>query len=162
MPIVETSYARVVDRACELGCPVPEGIAVLPENFCSASSRQSLLVRAEIAALRSLFEERDLALASFFRAGERTTFGHDSAVSWEASLFVPAAFVERRPDAVPTALWLISNHLAEFFKGRAGGTISLTFVVERKSDRVCRRLAYEGNPAGLMSLADRVLEVAWR
>jgi len=162
LSIVETLYVRVADRACELGCQMPEGIAILPENFCSATSRQSLLVRAETAALRPLFEDRELSLESFFRAGEHAAFGHDNGASWEASLFVSAAFVERRPDAVPTALWLISNHLMEFVKGHAGRTISLAFVVERKSDGMCRRLAYEGSSAGLMSLADRVLEVVWR
>lgn len=162
MSIVETLYIRVVDRACELGCDMPEGIAVLPENFCSATSRQALLVRAEITPLRSLFEDRALSLGSFFRAGEHTTFGHDNGVSWEASLFASSAFVERRPDAVPAALLLISNHLVEFFRGHAGRKVTLAFVVERKSDGMCRKLTYEGDAAGIVALADRVYEVARR
>ena len=162
MSIVETLYAPVADRACELGCQMPEGIAILPENFCSAASRQALLVRAETTPLRFLFEDRSFPLESFFRAGEHTTFGHDSGISWEVSLFVPSAFVERRPDAVPAALQLISNHLVEFFKGHAGRKVTLSFVVERKSDRMCRKLTYEGDAAGIVALAHHVHEVARR
>ena len=162
MSIVETLYVRVSDRAMELGCSMPEGIAILPENFCSATSRQAFLVRAETTPLRSLFEDRALPLESFFRAGEHTTFGHDNGICWEASLFVPSAFVEGRPDAVPTALLLISNHLVEFFKGHAGRKVALAFVVERKSDGMCRKLTYEGDAAGIVALADHVREVARR
>ena len=162
MSVVESLYVRVADRACELGCSMPGGIAILPENFCSATSRQALLVRAETAALRSLFEDRDLPLESFFRAGEHATFGHDNGMSWEASLFVPSAFVERRPDAVPAALMLISNHLREFFKSSAGRKVSLVFVVERRSDGMCRKLTYEGDAAGIVALADHVHEIARR
>jgi hypothetical protein len=162
VPIVETLYARVVDRACELGCEMPDGLAILPENFCSASSRQSLLVRAEAGPLRALFEERNLTLGSFFPAGERTTFDRGDGIGWEASLFVSAAFVERRPDAVPAALSLISRYLEEFLQNHAVRKIGLSVVVERKKDGMCRRLAYEGDAAGLPSLAGHIAEVVRR
>lgn len=138
---------------------MPEGIAVLPENFCEAQSRLSLVVQAEGVALRNLFEDDGIPLESFFPLGEHATSGHDSGLAWKASLFVPASVTVRDPDAVARTVTRISAHLADSFKGHPEKRIALVIVVEQNGAG-CRKLTYEGGARDVSMLTERVLEVA--
>ncbi|HTT98971.1 MAG TPA: hypothetical protein VMF58_13040, partial [Rhizomicrobium sp.] len=141
MSVVETLYAPVRHRAIELGCAMPDGIAVLPENFCESQSRLSLLVQADSIALRNLFEDGGAPLQSFFPLGEHTTSGHGNGLAWTVSLFVPATVTARDPDAVARTISRISAHLADIFKGHPEKRIALVIVVEQ-NDASCRKLTY--------------------
>jgi hypothetical protein len=154
--ILESEYVHVADRAAELGCAMPDGLALMPDNFHVAQSRHDLVVRAEGVALRALFERSMVPLGSFFRPGERPVFGHDGDLDWEAGLFVSA----RHGDAAATALVLISGHLEAFFLGRRRNHVGLALVVERRRDGTCRKLTYRGDAAGLAALASRARQVA--
>jgi hypothetical protein len=140
---------------------MPEGIAVLPENFCEATSRLSLSVRAESVTLRNLFEDDGTPLESFFSLGEHAAFGHDNGLAWEASLFVPASIVTRDPDAVTRTMTRISAYLADFFKGHPEKRIALVVVAEQ-SHAGCRKLTYEGGVRDVSTLTERILEAARR
>ena len=91
MPIVESLYVPVLYRATELGCAMPENIAILPDNFCEANSRLELMVRAESVTLRNLFENASAPLENFFPLGEHIVTGHRDGLAWEACLFVPTS-----------------------------------------------------------------------
>jgi hypothetical protein len=159
MSVTEMEYIRVSDRAAEIGCHVPE-IAIMPENFSSARTHNELRVRGEGVTLRSVLESANFPLGSFFPAAERAVFGHENFVAWEASLFVSASLMKREPYAVAVALSIIANHLNDYFKGHAGSKICLTLIVERKRDRTCRKITYEGDVIELRSLAERIGKVA--
>lgn len=161
MSIVESLYVPVRHRAAELGCAMPDGIAVLPENFCEAASRLSLSVRAESVTLRNLFEDAGMPLESFFPLGEHTAFGHDHGLAWEASLFVPANLIAHDPDAVTRTMERISAYLADFFKGHPEKRIALVVVAEQ-DHAGCRKLTYEGGVRDIATLTERILEVARR
>ncbi len=75
MPVTETGYLCVADRVAELGLHVPNGFAILPDNFAQAASSTDFRLRAEAAAVRSLFWGRQLPLENLrtrddVRAGE--------------------------------------------------------------------------------------------
>jgi hypothetical protein len=154
--ILESEYVHVADRAAELGCAMPDGLALMPDNFHIAPSRHDLVVRAEGVALRALFEQSAIPLGSFYRAGEHPVFGHDGNLHWEAGLFVSAA----HGHTAAQALTLIAGHLDDFFKGRRDRQVGLALVVERRRDRTCRKLTYRGDTAGLAELAHRARQVA--
>ncbi len=160
MSITESLYVPVRYRAMELGCAMPEGIAVLPDNFCEANSRLGLSVRAEAITLRNLFENASSPLESFFPLGEHATFGHEVGLAWEACLFVPGKLVARDSSAVANAVALISAYLSDFFKGHLERQIRLIVVVERKRSADCRKLTYEGRVSGVSLLTARILEAA--
>jgi hypothetical protein len=132
----------------------------MPENFMMAPSRLELLVRAESATLRELFESTKTPLGSFFPLGEHPTFGHDNNLNWEASLFISADVTRSDPSAVTMALTRITEHLSTFFRGHAGKKVRLSLVVERGRDRSCRKLTYEGEAGGLLALAEGVRKIA--
>ncbi|MEI9932712.1 MAG: hypothetical protein WDM89_19800 [Rhizomicrobium sp.] len=131
----------------------------MPDNFCTTTSRENLLARAEGLALRHRLEDTDSQLDSFFRVGERTIPANDSTHTWEASFFVPAEISARNPRAIPILLNTIASYLNDL-KGSTNRQISLILVVERGSDGTCRKLTYRGGIAGLSGLAAQVEAVA--
>jgi hypothetical protein len=154
--LFETTDVHVRERAAQLGCLVPDAIAIMPENFFSAPSRHEFRVRTESVTRRALFEDGGCPLGSFVPVGEHAVFCHDSVAHWEASLFVPGS---KRP-AINTALALISRHLAEFFRGPSAVTVRLSLVVELFADGLCWKFTYSGSVAGIMSFAERIREAA--
>ncbi len=162
MPIVESLYVPVLYRATELGCAMPESIAILPDNFCEANSRLELMVRAESVTLRNLFENASAPLENFFSLGEHIVTGHRDGLSWEACLFVPTSVVRRDSGAIANAIALISAYLMDLFKGRHDPQIKLSVVVEEKHQGDCRKLTYQGDASGVSAMTARILEVANR
>ena len=47
MKVSEADYICISDRAAELGCHMPAGLAIMPENFDTAAKRRQLIVRGE-------------------------------------------------------------------------------------------------------------------
>lgn len=159
MPVTEMDYVCVSERAAEIGCALPE-IAIMPDNFAVARSPRELRIRREALALREVLEHSSFPLGTFCHAAEHTTYSEEDFVHWEASLFVSAAILKREPYAVPLALSIIRHHLAEYLSDDQERPIRLAMVVERNGDRACRKVVYEGNIAGLRTLAERVSAIA--
>ncbi|MBS0221850.1 MAG: hypothetical protein JSR91_14020 [Proteobacteria bacterium] len=141
MPVKEQTYIRVVDRAAELGCNMPTGIAIMPDNFDVALSRADLVVRGESSTIRTLLRNNGLSLDDFLPSGERPRFIHNKSHDWGAFLFIGAALLSTDPNAVSVALGVISNYLTEMFRGDPSGKIKLDVTVERKGDRLCKMKA---------------------
>ena len=153
--IIELDFVSVSERAAKIGCPLPE-IAIMPENFAVARSYNELHVRSDAAALRSILENACFPLGSFCPAAEHATFREENFAHWEACLFISSTLVKREPYAVSVALAIIRDHLSNYFDNEPERTARLTLIVERKSDRACKKLVYEGEIAGLRSLAQAV------
>jgi len=63
--------------------------------------------------------------------------------------------------AVSIALNVIGNYLTEFFRGIPGKKrVRLNIVVEKKRDRTCKKISYDGDVQGLNSLADIIKEIS--
>jgi hypothetical protein len=155
-----TDFVRVADRASELGCLIPSGIAILPENFATAATRQDLVMGSEAATIRKLFKGNSFPLDDLLPAGERAPSRHNKHFDWAAFLFISAALMTENPHAVSVALGIISNYATEFFKGLPGQKVKLNLVVERKKDRTCKMLSYEGDVDGLTSLSDIIRKMS--
>jgi len=86
-----TDHVHVRERAGQLGCLVPDSIAIMPENFFSASSRHAFQIRTESVTLRALFEDSGCPLGTFVPVGEHATFCHDRTAHWEPASSCRAA-----------------------------------------------------------------------
>ncbi len=131
----------------------------MPENFDTAATRQDLIVRAEGSTIHTLFRNHQLPLGDFLPNGERASFIHNKSYDWSAFIFVSGALLSNNPAAVSVALGIISNYLTDMFKGVPDRKIKLDIAVERKGDRVCKKLTYEGDASGLTAIADTILRI---
>ncbi len=159
MSITIEDYVRVNERADEVGCRRPQGISILPENFDSATSHQELVVWGESVDVRKVLERHDLPMGDVMPAGERPRSLHYKSANWTALLFVSAALLSENPHAVSVALGVISNYVTDLFRGRPGKTARLSIVAE-SSDGACKKLTYEGDPAGIPSLEKAIRRIA--
>lgn len=154
-----SDYVQVTDRAKKLGCATPTGIAVLPENFESAADRSTLLFGSQAATIRKLLEKGGLPVANLLPSGERVPAVHNKHFEWAPAIFVSAALLSENPSAVSVALGVISNYATDFFRGMPSRKVKFTVVVERKKDKLCKKIDYEGDVSGLASLADILRQV---
>ena len=160
MTVIVTDYASVADHAAELGCVVPTGIAILPENFADATVRSDLLYGSEAATVRKLFRNSHFPIDDILPPGERVPAIHNKHFEWAPLIFISAALLSHDPNAVSVALGIVSNYATDFFKGMPNKKVKLTVVVEKKKDRSCKKVDYEGDVAGLASLAKIVREIS--
>lgn len=159
MPVTETGYLCVADRVAELGLHVPNGFAILPDNFAQAMSSRDFRLRAEATAVRALFQGCQLPLENFTHAEERgmTETPDDS---WKITLFAPANAMKREAAALGGALQAISDHLKGLPPKPPRRNVSLSLVVERSSDRMCRKLTCEDDISGFAALAVKATRIA--
>lgn len=159
MPVTETGYLCVADRVAELGLHVPDGFAILPDNFAQAASSTDFRLRAEAVTVRALFQGCRLSLENFTRGAELgpTEKADDS---WKIMLFAPAGATKRDAPALGIALQAMSDHLKGLPGKSPRKSISFSLVVERGSDRMCRKLTCEDDISGFASLAVKATRIA--
>jgi hypothetical protein len=160
MTITIDEYISVVDQAAKLGCPVPSSIAVLPENFETAASYAEFKFISEAATVKKVFRRSNFPIDDLLPTGERAAFIHNKHFEWAALLFISSALISSDPNAVSVALGIISNYATDFFKGLPSKNIKLDIVVEKKKDRTCKRISYEGNIEGLKSLSETIRSIS--
>lgn len=156
MTTTVSGYTKVVDRSVVLGCPMPEGFGILPLNFENASTRTELLFTAEASTLRTLLRNHKLPVANFLGEGEKMRAAVNKSFDWSAMIFVSASLLSTDPNLVNLALGVIGNYLTDLFRGLPNKKIRLSVVVEKKKDRSCKTVTYEGDASGLDKLADIV------
>jgi hypothetical protein len=160
--IQEEDFVDVMQRAQELGCRVPTGLAILPRNFESAASKDQLLHESEAPTVRILWRRAGLEETPIEPEGER--FPQISEKSFEEwvgpTIFASAALLSENPALVSVAFGVISNYLTDWFKGTPIGLrkVRLDVVIEA-GKREYKRLHYEGPVEGLQELAAVVREV---
>src|SRR5262249_48702170 len=153
METIVTDYVRVVDRVSELGCLIPAGLAILPDNLPNAATRQDLRFSAEAATIRKLFRNSSFPVDDLLPVGERAASIHNKHFDWAPLLFISFGLLSENPHAVSIALGIISNYATDFFKGRPRHRVKLNVVVEKKNGD-CKMLSFEGDVAGLTSLPE--------
>ena len=155
MTILVTEYLHVADRAAELGVRLSDEVEIMPDNFASAASREEFVVRAEAAGVRRLLQEKELGGISLDGGRAAAADG-----SWSVTLFASSGLVRRDPERLVFALAAISDHLAGLSRILPRRKIDLNLIVERGSDRSCKRLTYEGDVSSLSPLVDTALAIA--
>ena len=162
MNVQEEGFVDVVQRAQDLDCRVPTGLAILPRNFESAAAKDELLHESEAPTVRVLWRRVGVVETPIEPEGER--FPQISEKSFEEwvgpTIFVSGALMSQNPAVLSVALGVISNYLTEWFKGTPmrRRKAKLDVVVE-VGKREYRRLHYEGPVEGLQELAAIAREV---
>jgi hypothetical protein len=155
MGVEITDHIAVRERAEALGCVLPDGIAILPSNFSTAAARSEFLLPSEAATVRSLYRSHNLPLGELLPSGERPAYIQNNSFDWIApTFFISASMMTENPALVTVALNVLSSYVADFLRGRpsAERTVKLDVIVEKKGDRLCKKLHYEGEPSGLDNL----------
>lgn len=160
MKTTVTDYVCVAERAIALGCQVPTGMTLLPDNFETATARVDLLFRSEAATIKTLFRNNQFPLTDLLPTGERAPSIHNKNFEWAPALFISAAMLSENPDAVSVALGIISNYATDFFKGMGHKNVRLVIVVEKKKNHTCKKISYEGDIAGLSSLPEVIQKIS--
>lgn len=157
-----SDYPSVQERLTTLGCDFPQGFAVLPANFAVAAQRSDLKELAEAPTVRKLLRSSGLPVSSILADGERAPLILNRSAGWTGpALFIAAGLLSSNATAVSLALGVLTNYLSDFLKGslREKG-VSIDIIVERKGDRVCKRISYQGPIEGLQTLAQAVARIA--
>jgi len=156
-----SDYITVSERAASLGCAVPDTMAVLPVNFDSATTHRDFRQRSEAATVRTLFRTNGLPLSEFLPPDERGPYIHDNAFELVfPALFISATLITQNPIAVELALHVLGAYITDFFKGIAGKrNVKLDIVVEKKGNRSCKMISYEGDAPGLEALPEIIRRV---
>ena len=161
MTITVTDYCRVDERAAELGCLCPHGIALLPENFDTARDQTGLLRRTRGTTLLKALRASNVPVSELLPRSERIPYITNKHFEWVIpTVFISAAVLSENPVAVSVALGVLANFITDFFKGIPGKkTARLNIIVEKKLNRSCKKISYDGDVSGLESLADIIKEI---
>ncbi|THD34440.1 MAG: hypothetical protein E7773_14725 [Sphingomonas sp.] len=88
-------------------------------------------------------------------------FIHNKSHDWAVPIiFVSAELMKTSPDLIAAAIDLIRDYALSIFKGSgADKRVKLEVVVERNEKRTYQKVTYEGDVAGLGTVADMVTKV---
>lgn len=162
MNIQQEAFVDVVERAQDLGCRVPTGLAILPRNFESAASKDELLHESEAPTVRILWRRDGVEETPIEAEGER--FPQISEKSFEEwvgpTIFVSGTLMSQNPAIVSIALGVISNYLTDWFRGMPTGRRKAKLdIVLQVGKGQYKKLHYEGPVEGLEDLAAVAREV---
>jgi hypothetical protein len=160
MSVAINDYTRVSDRSAELACQLPDGIGILPANFGSATNRRELLFTSEAATVKTLLRNGGIAVGNFLPEGERVGSIHNKHFDWAPIIFVSASLMSNNPALVSVALGIIANYATDFFRGLPDQKVKFRVVVEKKKDRSCKEIVYEGDAAGLKELSEIIRSIS--
>jgi hypothetical protein len=159
MSVQIEDYINVAERAAELGCLAPAGITIMPENFDAVDKREDFKVREEGSTIRTLLRNNGFQIGDLLPAGERVPSIHNKSADWMALISISTSMVANNPELISTAIDLIQVYLKDFFKSEQAKSIKMAVISERTSDRVYKKLTYEGDIAGLSELGEAIRDV---
>ena len=161
-PIIQVvDYQSVRDRVNQLGCQVPESIALLPRNFETATSRELFLHELEVPTVRVLFRRVGVIETPIENPGERIPLIAENALQdWIVPvIFFSYSALTQNPALVNISLGIIANYLTNLFKGlTAQRGVKLDIVIEKENGD-CKRVHYEGDTEGLSTVERIVRQV---
>jgi hypothetical protein len=158
--IDRSEYVNVAERAKELGCEVPGGIALLPRNFETAHSRAELVHESDAPTIRILFRENEVEETPIEPAGERFPYVSEKSLEWIGpTIFIGYSLYTQNPNILNITLGIIANYLTDFFRGIRGGATARFSIVRERSSGECERYDYEGPPSAIEDFAKVVREI---
>jgi hypothetical protein len=160
MSVDITEYISVSNRASELGCPIPGGLAFLPRNFESAASRQELVHDHEVPTLRKVLRQASIPETPLDPAGQRfPQLAQKGFEEWVGpTLFVSFSFLTQNPHLISIALGVLGNYITDALKGISGPKVAKLDIVVQTRRGSCRRIHYEGPVAGLDEMPTAIEE----
>ena len=146
-----SDYIQVFEKLNELGCSYPEDIAILPENFETATSATDLRHLSEASTIKKLFRSNNIPYSEIKQENEKPAYIQNNAFEWVGpTLFFPTSLLLDNPEIAAIALGVIANYLTDFFKGFPGqNKVKLDVVLETTDPRTLtktyKRIRCEGN-----------------
>lgn len=155
-----TDYPNVVERLDSLGCVYPEGLALLPTNFESASSIAEFRQVSEAATVKTLLRNASVPYSELFDKSKKPPYVQNNSFEWVAPIiFVSAGLISENANYVSVALNVISTYATDFLKGISGSkSIKLEIVVEKTKSKTYKKITYQGDVEGLKTLPEIVRE----
>ena len=154
-------YIDVKKKAQELGCNVPNSIALLPRNFETAKSKDELIHESTTPTVRTLWRQNAITESLLEKPMEKFPVVDEKEFEWiSPTIFIPAMLISQNPHLITVALNVISSYLADWFKGilRINRKVKLSIITETKSGSN-KRIEYEGTEDGLKNLPKVIREV---
>jgi hypothetical protein len=124
-------YIDVEEKALALSCNIPDGLAILPSNFDTASSIEQLLHESTAPTIRSLWRQNGISEAKIEKEDIKLPQRSKKSSEWISPLIFVSQWMLTNA-ALPMTINMISSHLYEIIKGRhqRDAEITLEFVVE--------------------------------
>ncbi len=160
--ITVEDYLDVPARADALGCALGNVLTFLPDNFESAASADDFLVRGEVTTIRKVLKAGGVASAVLSAEQARPAgFVHNKSHDWAVPvLFIGSELLKTSPDLPGMAIDLIRDYATGLFTGSGKDRqAKVEIVVERSKQRSYRKISYEGDVAGLDTLAQVITEL---
>ena len=160
-----SDYIQVFEKLDELGCSYSEGIAILPENFETATPTTSLMQLVEAVDIIKLFRSNNIPYSEIRRENEEPAYIINNSFEWVGpTLFLPASLLLDNPEITAIALGVIANYLTDFFKGFPGqNKVKLDVVLETTDPRTLtktyKRIRCEGNADEIAKLDDFIEKI---
>lgn len=154
-------YISVADKADELGCNIPTGLALLPRNFRDAKTKKDLIHESSTSTVRVLLRQANIPETRLENEEERFPEAVEEAFEWIGPIiFVGYSILTQNPHVLAIALGVISNYLSDWFKGipRDRRRVRFDIVLETKQ-KTCKRIHYDGDIEGLKQLPEIIREV---
>jgi hypothetical protein len=161
MTIEQFDFVNVEEKAKALGCRIPTGIALLPNNFEAAHSKEELLHAPTVTSIRILFRCNGITETPLELEGETYPVApRKFMLGWIGPIiFANRASLDHNPFELSKALDIVAFGATEFFRGYQGeGGVKLDVVVEKKN-KSYKRIHYEGPPYGIREYAKVVRRV---
>jgi len=154
MGVEVSAFQPVPTRADELGCTMPSGFLILPENFEEAKQGDELRFAGEAATALKLLQSAGLPATKLTSLENTEGFVHNHSADWALPIiFIGSELLKQNPDMVTLAIGVMQNHVLELFKGvKMRPKIKAEVVIEDKRTAQYKRLTYEGDVDGLREL----------
>jgi len=155
-------YPNVAERLAVLGCNFPDGLALLPTNFESATSITEFRQVSEAATVKTLLRNASIPYSELFDKSKKPPYVQNNSFEWVApTIFVSAGLISGNANYLSVALNVLSNYATDFFKGISGGkSVKLEIVVEKTKSKTCKKITYQGGIEGLKDLPEIIREIA--
>ena len=160
-----SDYIQVFEKLDELGCSYSEGIAILPENFETATPKTSLKQLSQASTIKKLFRSNGIPYSEIRQENEQSSYIQNNAFEWIGpTLFFPTSLLLDNPEITAIALGVIANYLTDFFKGFSGqNKVKLDVVLETTDPRTLtktyKRIRCEGNADEIAKLDDFIEKI---
>jgi hypothetical protein len=151
-----TPYINVKNRAKELNCNMPDGIAILPLNFEDANSKRDLFYDDNIDTTRKILRSAGIQLSSIEKEDEIYPHLVKHSIEWIGpTILFTATIVFQNPHLISLTLNVVANYLTELFKANPldKKNAHLSLVIELPSGQ-SKKINYDGPPDGLRELPD--------
>jgi hypothetical protein len=161
--VTVNDYIPVPVRAEQLGCRIPIGVAILPQNFDSSHKREDLFYGREAISMRILLRQANIVETPIEVSGEKIPEqAHNAFGDWIGPIiFVSYAAYSQNPVLIDLALGVLGNYLTDLFKGlTAQRGVTFGLVIE-KENGTCKKIDYQGPVAGLSEvtrIVDKVMK----